>query len=476
MVALPLREGDHVSGLFCVINKAQGLFTDDDVRLLSLLTSRVADVMQRLGLNAQLRQRVQDLTTLQEMTTHLPSPPTLETTVHTLAQIARESLHGIDFCIFFLHVPEMEQLLFVGGEWDAALNFDVKDLTFGISENIPLAHVFREGQMAMYPKEGSPEDWSADALVKNQVAQTFFYLPLTVEQRTIGVMAVGSRTLAQLSPEHERLARLFADHVAVIVERSRLYERLHKANEKLEQINHLKNEFISMVSHELRTPLTTIKGFVSIVHSEEIGTLNDQQRHFLDTADHAVDRLTMLVSDLLDISRIEAGQIKMQAHPTSIKELFTRVQTNFEPQMKAAKLSLLLKIPEKIPLIMADPHRLMQVLENLISNSIKYTTQGSITLSAQDKGDFILVSVKDTGLGIAPEEQDKIFDKFYQIKVGTGWPSKGTGLGLAIVKSIIESHRGKVWVESKFGHGAEFFFLVPRARTIDSGATPQDPL
>ena len=136
------------------------------------------------------------------------------------------------------------------------------------------------------------------------------------------------------------MAGLIAEQVAVMIERSRLYERLHSANEKLEQINHLKNEFISMVSHELRTPLTTLKGFVSIVLNEETGPLNDQQRHFLETSDRAIDRLTLLVSDLLDISRIEAGQIKMQLRAVSLKDLVARVATNFAPQLKAQALSL----------------------------------------------------------------------------------------------------------------------------------------
>src|SRR5204863_2684941 len=122
-------------------------------------------------------------------------------------------------------------------------------------------------------------------------------------------------------------------------------------------------------------------------------------------------------------------------------------------------------IPENLPLVLADPHRLTQIFDNLMSNAIKFTAQGGITISASDKGDFILVSVKDTGIGLPQEEQDRIFEKFYQVKVGGAWPAKGTGLGLAIVKSIVESHRGKVWVESEPGKGADFRFLIPRART-----------
>src|SRR3954471_3213185 len=144
-------------------------------------------------------------------------------------------------------------------------------------------------------------------------------------------MAIGARQKGGLNAEQRRVAALLAKQVAVMIERSRLYERLRSANEKLEQINHLKNEFISMVSHELRTPLTTIKGFVSIVLSGETGPLKDQQRYFLETSDRAIDRLTLLVSDLLDISRLEAGQIQMQLRPVSLKDVVARVAVNFAP-------------------------------------------------------------------------------------------------------------------------------------------------
>jgi signal transduction histidine kinase len=266
------------------------------------------------------------------------------------------------------------------------------------------------------------------------------------------------------TPEDRRLAGLIAEQVAVMIERSRLYERLKSANEKLEQINHLKNEFISMVSHELRTPLTTIKGYVSIVLSGETGPLKEQQRYFLETSDRAIDRLTLLVSDLLDISRLEAGQIQMQLRPISLADVVSRVGINFAPQLKAQGLEFHVNIPDTLPMLLADPHRLTQIFDNLLSNAIKFTEKGGITVSAADKGDFIMISVKDTGIGLPKAEQDRIFDKFYQVKVGGAWPAKGTGLGLAIVKSIVESHRGKVWVESETGKGAEFRFLIPRAR------------
>ncbi len=464
ILALPLKQDAQVAGLFVAINKTNGLFSDDDVRLLSLLTGRVAEVLNRLALDQQLRQRVQDLSILQDIALHLPSPPALDESVNVIARISRAALKGIDACLFFLHHAESEALAVMGGDWDPRLQFDPKALTLGVSEKMPLVDAFRDRQVAYFGTSASASGWDRDELVQILGFQDVLYLPLQVEQQTIGVMAVGAAEKGRITPEHRRVAGLIAEHVAIMIERSRLYERLRSANEKLEQINHLKNEFISMVSHELRTPLTTIKGFVSIVLSGETGPLKEKQKYFLETSDRAIDRLTLLVSDLLDISRLEAGQIQMQLRPVSLKEVVEKVAVNFGPQLKAQGLRLTLQVPDDLPLLLADPHRLTQVFDNLMTNALKFTAKGGITLSASDKGDFVMVSVKDTGIGLPKGELERIFDKFYQVKVGNAYPAKGTGLGLAIVKSIVESHRGKVWVESELGKGADFRFLIPRAR------------
>ena len=475
ILALPLKQGDQVAGLFAVVNKTNGLFSDDDVRLLSLLTGRVAEVLNRLALDQQLRQRVQDLSILQDIALHLPSPPSLEQTVNTIARITRAALKGVDGCLVFLHHLESEALAVMGGDWDPKMQFDPKALTLGVSEKLPLVDAFRDRQVAYYGTVSSASGWEKDELVHSLGFQEVLYLPLQVEQHTIGVMALGALQKGAITPDHRRIAALIAEQVAVMMERSRLYEKLRSANEKLEQINHLKNEFISMVSHELRTPLTTIKGFVSIVLSGETGPLKEKQKYFLETSDRAIDRLTLLVSDLLDISRLEAGQIQMQLRPISIRDVVDKVGVNFMPQLKAQGLTFTVKIPNDIPMVLADPHRLTQVFDNLMSNALKFTTTGGITITGTDKGDFVMMSVKDNGIGIPKSEAERIFEKFYQVKVSGAYPAKGTGLGLAIVKSIVESHRGKVWVESELGKGADFRFLIPRARMSPGDAGPGSP-
>jgi len=227
---------------------------------------------------------------------------------------------------------------------------------------------------------------------------------------------VGMLAPRTLSLEDRRLAGLVSKQVAIVIERSRLYERLKSANEKLEQINHLKNEFISMVSHELRTPLTTIKGFVSIVSERGTGPLNDQQRHFLETSDRGHRPPDSVGSDLSIFRRIEAGQIKMQLRPVSLRDVCERMSTSFAPQLKAQNLQLTLRIPEALPAGVGRSDRIGQVLDNLISNALKFTTKGGITISAVDKGDYVMVSVKDTGSGSPRKSTTKFSISFTRSK------------------------------------------------------------
>ena len=422
--------------------------------------------------NAQLREEVRNLSLVQSIASDLPSPPVLSDTLAVIGRILRRAMPDVDLALFFLHHAASEALAMMGGDWNAELTVDMRALTTGVSEKVPLARAFDEGKALIYGKSAANASWATDMLCTLIDPAAIYYLPLSVENGRIGVLALAARQPGALGEEQRHIADLLSGPISIAVERSRLYERLRSANEKLEQINKLKNEFISMVSHELRTPLTTIKGFVSIVLNEETGPLNDQQRHFLQTSDRAIDRLTLLVSDLLDISRIEAGQIKMQLRPVTVPELFSRVSSALTPQFKTQNLTLTMHAPDHLPPVLADPDRIGQVLDNLLSNALKFTTRGGVTLTASDKGDFVMISVKDTGTGIPPEEQEKIFDKFYQVKTGGGWPSKGTGLGLAIVRSIIESHRGKVWVEPDGGAGADFRFILPRARIENADALP----
>jgi PAS domain S-box-containing protein len=222
-----------------------------------------------------------------------------------------------------------------------------------------------------------------------------------------------------------------------------------------------KTEFISTVSHELRTPMTSIKGYADFMAQGAVGPLQEKQKHFLDVIRRNADRLSLLINDLLDISRIEAGKVRLELQETQMSQL---VEHAVETMMIAAQskgLALKLTTNSHLPTVMADWDRLTQVMTNLLGNAISYTESGQVHVSLKAEGDKVWTHIQDTGIGIPPEVLPHIFDRFYRADDSTVQSSSGTGLGLAIVKAIVEMHGGELVVESIPGSGSTFTFALP---------------
>ena len=235
-----------------------------------------------------------------------------------------------------------------------------------------------------------------------------------------------------------------------------------------------KTEFVSTVSHELRTPMTSIKGYVELLLMGAVGELSEPQHNFLSIIDSNVNRLTVLVNDLLDISRIESGRIALSPETIYIEALLEQVVTEMEGRSLNKSLALQAEIPESLPQVFADPDRVAQVLTNLIANACQYTPAGGdIIVSAEARmGDShpesyskeVWVQVRDNGIGISEEDQAKIFDRFFRADDPAVQEASGAGLGLSIVKSLVEMQGGRIWVESQLGEGSTFTFSLPLAQ------------
>jgi signal transduction histidine kinase len=239
------------------------------------------------------------------------------------------------------------------------------------------------------------------------------------------------------------------------------------ANERLQELDRLKSDFVSNVSHELRTPLTAIKGAVDLVLREVAGPLTEKQVHYLTRVRSNTQHLAGLINDLLDLSKIESGRIEMKSSRVSLGGLLHEVVETLLPVAAEKVITLDANISEPSILVWADRDKINQILMNLIGNAIKFTSeQGRVTVSASKNGqESVQVSVSNTGPGIPPEEKEKIFDKFYQIAEVGGTKPKGTGLGLAICKALVELHGGRTWVESELQRGSTFYFTLPAAES-----------
>jgi signal transduction histidine kinase len=271
-----------------------------------------------------------------------------------------------------------------------------------------------------------------------------------------------------------------ASHVAVAIDNARTYseleslteslesrvvertQELQNANERLQEHDRRRSKFVSVASHELRTPMTSIKGFVENMLDGLTGQLTDRQQHYLQRVKHNVERLTRIINQLLDWSRIDVGRIELKPEPLPICEFVRDVVESF--QNIAAEKSIMLHIAacEEFPLVHADRDKLEQILWNLIGNAVKFTPQGgrvSVEFLLRKEG-FVQIGIIDTGCGIAPHEVPKVFNEFS--KVESSLPSsQGAQLGLFITRSLVRLHGGDIWVESQLNIGSRFYFTIP---------------
>jgi PAS domain S-box-containing protein len=232
----------------------------------------------------------------------------------------------------------------------------------------------------------------------------------------------------------------------------------------LNAANRVRASFISMVSHELRTPLNSINGFLEIVLEGHTGPLTERQREFLNYARVSTHQLTTLVEDVLFLSKADAGQFTLRLRNVDVAALLDQVVQAARQSANHAQVELHIEMQDELPCLRADEVRMAQVLNNLIGNAIKFSPAGAaVTVSAEPQADTILFAVADAGEGIATQEHDRIFGRFYQPDSSTRTKAGGYGLGLAIAKLIVEQHHGRIWVESQPGSGATFFFAVPLA-------------
>jgi signal transduction histidine kinase len=250
---------------------------------------------------------------------------------------------------------------------------------------------------------------------------------------------------------HDRLGEL-----------QRLYADLAVAHQELLSLDEAKTSFLANVSHELRTPLTSIRAF-----SEILLSYNDDesvQREFLEIITAESERLTRLVNDVLDVTRIESGQMDWREERIDLVSLVDRCTRAFTPLVDHAGLDFRLEIPPTLPPITGDADRLQQVIHNLLNNAMKFTSDGAISLRVAARGEWVHIAVCDTGVGIAPSDQQRVFDKFQQVgDTLTGKP-KGTGLGLTICRDIVAYHGGQLMLDSQPGQGSTFTIVLPIAR------------
>jgi signal transduction histidine kinase len=241
---------------------------------------------------------------------------------------------------------------------------------------------------------------------------------------------------------------------------------LASANTELRRLDELKSTFVAVAAHELRTPLTAIQGYAEMLVDHDVGTLSDRQREYLLIVQSSALRLSHVANSLLDVTRIETGRVDLVLEPCDLAALVRGVAETYQSEVLTRAHQLTLHAAPDLPLALCDPARTEQIVGNLLSNATKYTPPGGhieVAIERAQTDGFLQVSVADDGVGIGPEDQGKLFNRFFRATSATQTDASGVGLGLYITRSLVELHGGRVWLESHLGKGSRFYVTLPIA-------------
>lgn len=303
-------------------------------------------------------------------------------------------------------------------------------------------------------------------------------IPLRIGNRVIGALDIQATEVDVFTPENVAVLQILGDQIAVAIDNARSYELAQQAVKEMREVDRLKSQFLANMSHELRTPLNSIIGFSRVILKGIDGPISELQQQDLTAIYNSGQHLLGLINDILDLSRIEAGKMELTFDEVNLNDIINSVLSTITGLIKDKPITLKKIVPDELPPVRADAMRIRQVLLNLLSNAAKFTGQGTITLEAAVKTGpsnhpEIMVSVTDSGPGIAPEDQPKLFQPFSQVDASPTRKTGGSGLGLSISQHLVQMHGGRIGLHSTVGKGSTFYFTLPVYRGKDAPDLPR---
>lgn len=420
-LAVPLRRGDKVLGVLDIQSEEINRFTNEEVELMQSLANQIAVAIDNVRLLSEAQDALQEVERLNSRLT---------------GQIWEE----------FVEAEPIAGYRFIGGDRPKIL----PDSKAWLS---PMQDAINQKQLVHQIIDGNGDQ-----------SQLGLAVPLVVQGKVIGTLGV-NRPVSQRWIEEELSAvETVAGQVARALENARLNKEQGKIILQLKEVDRLKSEFLASMSHELRTPLNSIIGFADILLQGIDGPLTDNALMDITAIHNSGKHLLALINDILDLSKIEAGRMELSCSAITISHMFKEVSSSVSSLLKDKPLELIQKVEPDLPPIWADSLRLSQIIINLVSNAIKFTEQGIVTMGAkiyERNGRLMHVYVQDTGIGIPSDKFHIVFEHFRQVDSRVSRQYQGTGMGLAIAKQLVELHGGKMWLDSELGEGSVFQFTVP---------------
>jgi signal transduction histidine kinase len=467
---VPMLREDGPIGVIVVTRAEPGPFSDSEIDLLKTFADQAVIAIENVRLFKELEARTQDLTrsvgelrALGEVSQAVSSTLDLGTVLDTIVSRAVQ-LSGSDQGIVY-EFDEGSQIFHARATH--RITPEHLDTVSAAPIRLGEGAIGRAGeirapvQVADIQDESQPVAAQVRELLVHEGMRSLLAIPLMREQRLLGGLVILRREQGVFSTEIVTILQTFATQSVLAIQNARLFRELADKSHQLEVASQHKSEFLANMSHELRTPLNAIIGFSEVLTDRMFGELNEKQEEYLKDIYGSGTHLLSLINDILDLSKIEAGRMELELTefhlPTAIENALMLIRE------RAGRRSIALQtnIDAQLGQIQADERKVRQVILNLLSNAIKFTPDGGrIEVAAAPKDGFVEVSVSDTGIGIAPEDQEKVFEEFRQ--VGTAAKKiEGTGLGLTLCRKFVELHGGKIGVKSQLGVGSTFTFTIP---------------
>jgi signal transduction histidine kinase len=464
-----MMRGGEAIGALAVTGREPGRYSDQQIALLQTFANQAVIAIQNEHLFRELQDRttalsrsVDQLTALSEVGRAVSSTLDLETVLTTIVSRAVE-LSGLDGGVVFEYDDGTEEFVHrVATEAGGVLAEERRATRVRKGEGVVgRTAVTREpSQVLDITVPGAYESRLRENLIESGV-RAILAVPMVREDQLIGCLVVSRNSPGQFPAETIDLLRTFATQSALAIQNARLFRELADKSHQLEVASRHKSEFLANMSHELRTPLNAIIGFSEVLTDRMFGELNEKQEEYLKDIYASGTHLLSLINDILDLSKIEAGRMELELTDFHLPTALDNALTLVRERAGRRSITLRMSIDERLGEVRADERKIRQVVLNLLSNAIKFTPEGGrIEVAAVPRDESVEVSVSDTGVGIAPADQEAVFEEFRQ--VGTSEKNaEGTGLGLTLCRKFIELHGGRIWVQSQVGVGSTFTFTIP---------------
>ncbi len=483
-MAIPMVVSDHVIGVLDVQADEIDHFSDTDVSVITSLAGQIAIAVENARSVAQVEQtrrdvekRARDLQTVAEVNRAVIAEFKLDQLLQLVADLTKEKF-GLYHSHIYLTNEEHTKLELAAGAGEAGRMMKTQGHYIPMSHpRSMVARAARSGLPVISNDVTSEPDFLPNALLPETRSE--LATPLILGERVIGVLDIQSSETNRFDDNDARVMSTLAGQIAVAVENARAFtqieeqaERERETAKRLREVDRLKSQFLANMSHELRTPLNSIIGYSEILLDGDDGELTEEAIEDVSTIHQSGQHLLMLINDILDLAKIEAGQMSLDRRMIDLSKLAGEVLHASQVLVKDKPVELRLVQESPVVPVMADALRIRQVLTNLISNAVKFTEKGSVTVSVGMNGKHeAYVAVADTGIGIAKDHLHLIFEQFQQVDGSSTRRAGGTGLGLTITRHLVQMHGGEIYVDSQVGVGSMFRFTLPIEQTVESSTT-----